>query len=166
MVLSSFSLLDQWKNPVNWNVCTQQSCVLIFAGKDAAEEGREWGKKLNEKFNPGFQPTKDHLQTTTSSEVIKLVAVISLPDVPTIFKSFFYGGFRKHSPTMGVALDFGETLSKAFNYDRNDKIPAITVLGKNDSQTFRGLSSDGKSWSLVTSAISKELKTFRVENRK
>jgi hypothetical protein len=149
VVLANFSIGDQFGHNIDWSRFGKVPQVVIFAGRDAATSAKDWGVYLQKRFNEGFVPAQDHLQSLSPGEKIKIIAIATLPEVPHIFRGLFRNGFRKESKEMGVGLDFGATLSKLFAYQANNPMPKIAVLPANDpahTQTeprvFSGLLSD------------------------
>ena len=60
VVLSSLTLQDQWKNNVAWDKFSSVPNVLVFGGKDAADNAKAWGTFLNREFNPNYETTSGH----------------------------------------------------------------------------------------------------------
>jgi hypothetical protein len=149
VVLANFSISDQFAHNVDWARFSKVPQVVIFAGRDAATAAKDWGVYLQKRFNEGFTPVQNHLQTLSPKEKIKVIAIATLPEVPHIFRGLFRNGFRKESKEMGVGLDFGSALSKLFGYQANNPLPKIAVLGASahpgaqaEPRVFSGLLGD------------------------
>jgi len=157
-------LSDQFGNSLQWSLFESIPRVLIFAGKEAAAPAKDWGVVLQKKFNAPFHPTPQHLQTLVPAEKIKVIAVATLPEVPSIFRGLFRSGFRRDAKDMGVALDFSRALSKQFSYSGSEPLPLVVILPKGSqiktSQilTLQGLSSDANLRNKVTRKISNFLR--------
>lgn len=154
-------LSDQFGNDLQWRLFEPVPRVLIFAGKEAGAAAKEWGLFLQKTFNPLFHPSPQHLQTLVPEEKIKVIAVATLPEVPSVFRSLFRSGFRRDAKNMGVALDFSRALSKQFFYEGSEDAPLLAVLpGGNAAKhayisIYRGLSSDATLRKKVTASIRK-----------
>lgn len=153
-------LSDQFGNELQWRLFESMPRVLVFAGKEAAAAAKDWGILLQKTFNPLFHPTPQHLQRRAPDENIKVVAVATLPEVPSIFRGLFRSGFRRDAKDMGVALDFSRALSKQFSYEGSEELPLLVILPKGSrvkhSQilALQGLSSDAAVRNEVTKKIS------------
>jgi hypothetical protein len=157
-------LSDQFGNDVDWKLFESRPRALLFAGKDAGVAAKDWGVFLQKTFNPDFQPSPQHLQTLAPEEKIKVIAIATLPEVPSIFRGLFRAGFRRDAKDMGLALDFSRAVSTQFSYDGSEPLPLIAVLPKGSSVkgsqilALRGLSADGALRKKVTDRIGKFLK--------
>ena len=154
-------LSDQFGHDVQWSLFESMPRVLVFAGKEAAPAAKDWGLFLQKTFNPTFHPTPQHLQTVVPEEKIKVIAVATLPEVPSIFRGLFRSGFRSDAKDMGLVLDFSRALSKQFSYEGSETEPLLVILPKGsvveDSQMLilRGLSSNETLQKQATEKISK-----------
>jgi hypothetical protein len=157
-------LSDQFGNDLQWKLFDSVPRVLIFAGKEAGTAAKDWGLFLQKTFNPRFCPSPQHLQTLVPEEKIKVIAVATLPEVPSVFRGLFRSGFRRDAKNMGVALDFSRALSKQFSYDGSEEAPLLVILPRakasRNSQVsiFHGLSSDASLQKDVTARISRFLR--------
>ena len=157
-------LSDQFGNDVDWKLFESRPRVLLFAGKDAAAAAKDWGIFLQKTFNSDFHPSPQHVQTLAPEEKIKVIAIATLPEVPSIFRGLFRSGFRRDAKDMGLALDFSRALSRQFSYDGTEPLPLVAILPKGSSVTgsqilaLRGVSADGALRKKVTDRISKFLK--------
>jgi len=157
-------LSDQFGNDVDWKLFESRPRVLLFAGKDAAAAAKDWGIFLQKTFNSDFHPSPQHVQTLAPEEKIKVIAIATLPEVPSIFRGLFRSGFRRDAKDMGLALDFSRALSRQFSYDGTEPLPLVAILPKGSSVTgsqilaLYGLSSDSNLRKKVTEKISKFLK--------
>lgn len=157
-------LSDQFGNELQWKLFEPVPRVLVFGGKEAGAAAKDWGLFLQKTFNPLSRPTPQHLQTLVPEEKIKVIAVVTLPEVPSIFRSLFRSGFRRDAKEMGLALDFSRALSKQFSYDGSEEFPLLAILPKGRAlkhsriAILRGLSSDATLRRKATDRISKFLK--------
>jgi hypothetical protein len=161
---SAVPLSDQFGNEVHWKLFESVPRVLLFAGKEAGAAAKDWGVFLQRTFNPHLHPSPQHLQTLVPEETIKVIAVATLPEVPSIFRGLFRSGFRRDAKDMGLALDFSRELSQQFSYDGSESLPLLVVLPKGKTVksakilTLQGLSSDAALQKKVTKKISSFLK--------
>lgn len=128
MAFAPMSREDQFSKEWQWDAYQSVPKVLVFAGKEASELATAWGGWLQNTFNPGFEPTKDHLRSLSPKEKVKVIAVATLPDVPRIFRTLFRGGFQKQSASMGVVLDWSSELSRHFGYNAEEKLPKLVLM--------------------------------------
>lgn len=157
VLLSSFSLVDQWKKPVDWKNFEKVPVVAVLGGKNAAKESKTWCDLLNKEFNPNYKPSPGNLQSISAEEKIKLVRVISLPEVPKLLRRMFFTGFKKESSQSGVALDFENTMGKAYEYDEKSPAPLVIISSKKTVVGIFGKSSDVETKSKVLEGIKKAL---------
>ena len=152
-------LSDQFGTDVQWKLFESVPRVLLFGGKDAAAAAKDWGVVLQKTFNPGFHPVPQHLQILAPEEKIKVIAVATLPEVPSVFRGLFRSGFRRDAKDMGVVLDFSRALSKQFFYDGSEQEPLLVILPKGSTVkssqilALRGLASDPTLQRKVTKRI-------------
>ena len=98
------------------------------------------------------------LQALSPAEKIKVIAVISLPSIPSLFRGMVTKGFKKDSPNMGVALDYDELASKQFGYDRLEAMPVVVVITKDSTEKFQGQVTNDELKARVVAQIKKDLK--------
>lgn len=130
---------DQFGSQVGWSRFSKVPRVLVIAGKDAAEGAKDWGLFVQQTFNENFQPSSDHLQNLSPKEKVKVIGVVALPDVPSMFKGLFRRGFRKEVPNMGMALDFGSQISKHFNYENSQPDPMVVILAPGSNEVSESI---------------------------
>jgi hypothetical protein len=139
-ILMSFPSEDQFGQAVRWDLFEKLPKVLVFAGQDASKEATAWGTHFQSQFNPNYKPRPDHLQVVDPAESVKVVAVASLPDVPSLFRGLFRSGFKKESANWGMVLDFSSRISKHFGYSSDSKKPMLAILppGAKEAITVEG----------------------------
>ena len=118
---------------------------------------------MQKTFNPTVQPAPQSLQTLVPEEQVKVMAIATLPDVPSLFRGLFRAGFQRDAKDMGVALDFSRALSRQFSYDGSEELPLLVILPKGNrvkgSQitAVQGLVSDAKLQKKVADKVRKFL---------
>jgi hypothetical protein len=127
--LAKLDLTDQWSRPVAWAAFEKVPTVLVLGGEKAANAAKDWGIFLQKEFNPSYKVVPTHLTARAPEENVKVIAVATLPEVPSMFKGLFRGGFRREVPEMGMVMDFSRALSSRFEYSDKSPEPKLVVRG-------------------------------------
>lgn len=142
----SLKVEDQFGAKPDWKSIGELPTVMVFAGEKASELAKEWGISLHKSLNGDYVAGKTHLQTRDPREMVKVIAVATLPSVPGMFRGMFRSGFRKKSE-MAMLLDFSSELSQKFSYLDSEELPALVVIPStaadfSEVKVFRGKPSD------------------------
>ena len=125
---------DQFGKAVEWKNFAGVPWVLVLGGEKAAKDSQKWGILLKDTFNPNYKPVPEHLQKLSPSEKVKVIAVATLPNVPSLFQGFFRNGFRKEVQDFGMLLDFHGEVSAHFGVKTDQILPTLAIISSDQKK--------------------------------